>query len=364
MKLNQLNRIVLITIGVFTLVFIFLSCKKDKMTEPSINIGDENDEVIADIKTDLIIQRIKRFDNQIKEIKKGVYRGSEYMDVDSALWNIESLFNVTYSFPDENYVEKKIHELSFNIDVSNNLVSIKDISTLYDKIIASVKEAYLNDGFSSDKGLMSLFIEKYGPRSGMSTVKVIAVTGRTDCHHYDYKPHLFGPFDDDECWYYGEYGGSCSDPYILNDAAELIEDTINYIYGYKPEVKNNCRNIYVDMFYVTVDGDEYWDMANNDYYVFYRTNCDKEELFLDGNELNRYYYNEIHLIKDLIPNDPKYSSLFTEDVAFMEINIDGSKMQMGNDMVYNHQNYIFYGTSCMIENEVLGNPVDLLKTKN
>lgn len=361
MKLNHFNRIVLIAIGVFALMLGCLSCNKDKLTEcPINNSSDEMDEVITDSKAELIVQRIKRFDNQLKEIKNGAYRGSGYMNVDSALWNIESLFNATYSFPDKNYVEKKIHELSFNIDVLDDLMSMKDVSVLYDQIVAATKVAYRDDGFTSNKGLMSLFVNKDELRSGMSAVKVLVVTGRTDSHQIEIKPHLFGPFDDDECWYYGEYGGTCSDPYVLNDAAELIEDTINYKYGYKPDVRQNCRNIYVDMFYVVLDGDEYWDKANNDYYVFYKTNCDKEELFLNGSELNRYYYNEVHLIKDLIPNDSKYSSLFANGAEFIEINIDGSKMYIDNDVIYNHQNYIFYGTSCLVENKQLGIPVDLL----
>ena len=361
MKLNHFNRIVLITVGVFALMLGCLSCNKDKLTEcPINNSSDEMDEVITDSKAELIVQRIKRFDNQLKEIKNGAYRGSGYMNVDSALWNIESLFNATYSFPDKNYVEKKIHELSFNIDVLDDLMSMKDVSVLYDQIVAATKVAYRDDGFTSNKGLMSLFVNKDELRSGMSAVKVLVVTGRTDSHQIEIKPHLFGPFDDDECWYYGEYGGTCSDPYVLNDAAELIEDTINYKYGYKPNVRPNCRNIYVDMFYVVLDGDEYWDKANNDYYVFYKTNCDKEELFMNGSELNRYYYNEVHLIKDLIPNDSKYSSLFANGTEFIEINIDGSKMYIDNDVIYNHQNYIFYGTSCLVENKQLGIPVDLL----
>lgn len=361
MKQNHLNRIALIAIGVFALMLSLSSCEKDKFTEPSTNIGNDKDEVVADAKVDRIVQRIKRFDNQIKEIKNGAYRGDEYMNADSALWNIESLFNTTYSFPDKNYVEKKIHELSFNIDVDNDLMSMKDVCTLYDQIVASVKEAYRNDGISSDKGLMSLFVEKGESRSGKLTVKVLAVTGRTDCHQIDYKPHLFGPFDSDECWYYGGYGGSCDDPYILNDAAELIEDTINYKYAHRPEIKHNYRNIYVDAFYIMLNGNEYWDQNSNDYSIFYKINCDKEELYLDGNEMNRYYYNEVELIKNDIPNDPAYSSLFVEDVVFIEINIDGSEIQTGNDVIYNHQNYIFYGSPYLIENKVLGNPVDLLK---
>lgn len=361
MKLNHLTRIVLIAIGVFTLVLCLSSCEKDEFTESSINVGNDIDEIAADVKLERVVQRIKRFDNQIKEIRNGTYRGNEYMNADSALWDVESLFNTTYSFPDKNYVEKKIHELTFDVNVDNDMISLKDACVLYDQIVASVKEAYRNDGITTDKGLKSLFVEKGESRSGMLTVKVLAVTGKTDCHQIEYKPHLFGPFDSDECWYYGEYGGSCYDPYILNDAAELIEDTINYKYGYRPEIKHNYRNIYVDMFYITLNGNEYWDQNNNDYYAFYKMNCDKEELYLDGSEMNRYYYNEVHLIKDQIPNDPRYSSLFVEDVTFMEINIDGSKMQIGDDMIYNHQNYIFYGASYLVENKLLGNPIDLLK---
>lgn len=358
MKRNRINRILLIFISVTALALSFLSCEKDKLTEPAIGIDSEI--TTSDIKTDLIVQRIKRFENQIKEVKNGTYRGVEYLDADSALWNIESLFNTTYSFPDKNYVDKKMHELSFFIDVDDEMLSMKDVCLLYDEIIVAVTDVYKNDGFVTNKGLMSLFINKGESRSGELNVKVLAVTGRTDCHQVEYEPVLFGPFDYDECWYYGEYGGTCDDSYILNDAAELIEDTINYNYGYKPKTKLNYRNIYVDMSYVTLDGNEYWDENNNEYYIFYKTNCDKDELYLDGNELNKYYYNEIRIIKDVIPNDPKYSSMFSEGVEFMEINIDGTKIYKDNDIIYNHQNYIFYGMSCLVDNKVLGNPVDLL----
>ena len=152
MKLNHFNRIVFISIGVFTLMLSCLSCEKDKLTESSIDISDEMN---TDVEANLIVQRIKRFDNQIKEVKNGAYRGNEFMNADSALWNIESLFNVTYSFPDKNYVEKKIHELSFTIDADNDMLSIKEVSVLYDQIVASVKEAYRNDGIMTDPDIVA-----------------------------------------------------------------------------------------------------------------------------------------------------------------------------------------------------------------
>ncbi|MBO5811288.1 MAG: hypothetical protein J6R32_10760 [Bacteroidales bacterium] len=360
MKRNYLSPIVSIIIGVVTLTAILVSCKKDKLTEPPKDI-DEKKENFYDVKTNLIVERIKRFDNQLKELKKGVYRDEMYIDADSALWNIESLFNVTYSSPDENYVDKKIHELSFEINVDNDKLSMKDVNDLYDDLTNSVREAYRNDGFSTNKGLMSLFVEKGESRSGKLCVKAVAVTGRTDYHQVEYKPFLQGPFDNESCWYYGEYGGSCTNPDILTDAAELIEDTINYYHGYKPDKITNCRSVYVDMIYIPLDGDEYWSESNNDYYIFYKEDCDLEELYLDGNQLNEYYHNEIKVIKELIPKDPKYSSLFSDDFVFMEINIDGSKMYgINNIPIYNHQNYVFYGTNCMVTKEDFGNAKDLL----
>ncbi len=360
MKRNYLPPIVSIIIGVITLTAVFVSCKKDRLTEPTVKLG-EKEEQIYDSKTDLIVGRIKRFDNQLKEIRNGTCRDVKYIDADSALWNVESLFNATYSFPDENYVDKKIHELYFEIDIDNNMLSMNDVSNLYDDLIKSVREAYQNDGFSDKKGLLSLFVDKDESRSDKLGVKVVAVTGRTDNHQVEYKPFLHGPFDYKSCWYYGEYGGSCTDSDILTDAAELLEDTINYYHGYKPDKILNCRNIYVNMAYISLKGNEYWSESNKDYYIFYKENCDEDELYLDGNKLNQYYHNEVKVIKELIPNDPKYSSLFTEDVVFMEINIDGSKMYGVNNIpTYNHQNYIFYGTRCVVTKDDLGSPIDLL----
>ena len=128
MKPNHPKLFTLLIIGVLLSVG-FVACKKDKITEPLTN--DEKQE-IYDSKTNQIVQRIKRFDNQLKEIKQGTYRGDNYINADSAIWNIEALFNTTYSFPDKKFVEKKVHELSFEIDVNNDMLSMKDVNELYD----------------------------------------------------------------------------------------------------------------------------------------------------------------------------------------------------------------------------------------
>ena len=356
MKPNHPKLFTLLIIGVLLSVG-FVACKKDKITEPLTN--DEKQE-IYDSKTNQIVQRIKRFDNQLKEIKQGTYRGDNYINADSAIWNIEALFNTTYSFPDKKFVEKKVHELSFEIDVNNDMLSMKDVNELYDEIITTVREEYRNDGFTHDKALMSLFVSKNETRSGRLCVDVVAVTGKTDNHQIDYKPFLHGPFSYDACWFFGEYGGSCDNPDVLTDAAELLEDTINYYHGYKPQECSNRRNIYVNMIYVPLKGNEYWDKNNNEYYIFYKEDCDKDELYIDGNKLNHYYQNELKVIKEFVPKDSEFSYMFADDVMFMEINIDGMTTSEANSTIYNHQNYIFYGTNCSVKQDEFGSPIDLL----
>lgn len=357
MKRNFLNQIVLCVSLIFTSLVVFISCKKDKLTEPPQNTNQEV--ATYDFKTNQVVQRIKRFDNQLKKVKQGVCRSNHLVDVDSTIWNMESLFNVTYSSPDENYVDKKIQELSFTINLIDNKLSIIDVGNLYDEIVMSVREAYRNDGITTDKSLMSLFLKKEEMRSGELKVRAVVVSGRTNEQQHDYEPILYGPFDADECWYYGELGGSCDDPYILTDAAELLEDTINYIHGYKPEKNSTCRNIYVNLMSVNLSGNEYWDKNNNEYYIFYKEDCEPEELYLDVNELNKYYYNELKVIKDFVPKDPKYMSMFGDDYVFMEINIDGICAYQ-EKTINQHQNYIFYGSPYTVNKNEFGSTMNLL----
>lgn len=360
MKPNLLNQVILVVIVVSALLICLIACKKDKLTDPPIS--NTHEDLRYDPETNLVVQRIKRFDNQLKEIKKGTYRSDAYIDIDSAMWNIESLFNTTYSFPDKHYVSKNIQELSFEINVHNEMLTMNDVSVLYNDIVASVRNAYSNDGFVTDKGLMSIFVEKGEIISDVLTVKVIVVTGKTADNYEDYIHILYGPFDKDECWYYGEYGGSCDNPTIFTDAAELLEDTINYIHAYRPAHNDEYRSIYVNMSCVTLRGNEFWDDVNQDYYLFYKVGCDEEDLYLDANDLNHYYYNEVEVIKKLVPKDPFYSQVVDNEYVFLEVNIDGI---MGYDnvsqsFIYMHNNNIFYGMPYCVMKDEFGMPKDLL----
>lgn len=356
MKRNFLKRIVLITIGVLTMTSVMIACKKDKLTETP----EQNKTQIStcDAEAKHIIKRIKNFDNQLKVIKQGAVKQESFLEVDSALWDIESLFNMKYSFPDKRYVERKIHELSFTVNVQDDKINMTDVVQLYDDIHYSVREVYSNDGYYTNKGLLSVILQKGELRSNELDVKVIAITGKTADYDDDNKPVLHGPFDYDECWYFGEYGGSCYDNTILSDAAKILQDTINYYHGNTPINNKLYRNIYIDMTIADVLANQYWNDKTNDYYLYYKVNPDSCDLYLDGNELNHYYYNELEVIMDLVPQDSQYK--LPEDAVFVEILIDGVS-QYTRDYICSHNNYILYAKRYLVESEQVGCPVDLLQ---
>ena len=354
--LNQIVSLFLIVLFVFT-----VSCKKDKLTDPDYsrtkNVTNKESEAEA------IVKRIKTFERQLSDVKRGVLRNESYIDVDSAMWNIEALFNSTFSMPDEKYVEKKIQDLYFDLSVHrDNKLSIYEVNTLYENIIRSVKDAYINDGIDHDKGLMSIIVNKDYSKTRNGKLQVTLITGKTSKLDASIPPEKYidGPFNDEDCWYFGEYGGSCDDPFLMTDAAELLEDTLNYYYGNTVSSKSsNYINLYVDMTIISLKGNEY-KRDNGDNCLFYKVNCDQEELYLTGKELNEYYYWEKQVIFNKILNDSKYVSVLPNNPCLLEVNIDGLSSMSGNNIVYNHEHNILFGTKYELAKSVMGSFQDIL----
>lgn len=357
---HYLKRYAIIILPIIALVVTLVACKKDKLTDPQNNTESWNELSVKS--TEQVIKRIKNFDKQIKQIKTGVSRGEKSVDIDSALWNIESLFNASFSFPERNYVEKRKQELTYTINVHDGrYVMMHDLSELYDDIISTVREAYRNDGIVENKSLMSIIVKRGEIISNELKVKVLVISGRTSQKQIDLKAELWGPFKDDECWYYGEYGGSCEDPSIVYDAAKALENVINFSCGNEYDESTTCRSLYVDMTNISLTGKEYWNEKINDYYIFYKVNCQESELYLDAEALNMYYHNLIDVIFKVVPNDVKYSSVLSQDAKFMEINVDGMFTLEGKNKIYNHSMDILYGSKHVVKNKQLALPKDLLK---
>ncbi len=356
MRRNYSRQIV--SLLLLSLIIVFVSCRKDNMIDSGTSyLCQESD---MNSQAEAIVKRIKDFESSLDYVKRGESRGDTYIDADSAMWNIEALFNSTFSMPDENYVEKKMQELTFDIDIRrDNKLSMREVNRLYEDVIKSVKDAYINDGIEEDKGLMSIVIDKGGSALRTSKVKVTVITGRTNTVKTpEYEMYHGGPFDIDGCWYYGEFGGTCDDPFLLTDAAELLESALNNYCGVSASTDGNI-NIYVDLTMISLKGNEYKN-ANGDSYLFYKVNCEQDELYLKGKDLNRYYYWEKQIIFNNVLEDSQFASVLPEDPVFIEINIDGLSQMNGVNTIYYHHHDILYGTRCEIPRNILGNSRNIL----
>lgn len=357
MKQKFLRSNLILALSMTALIIGVLACKKDIFTEPPT----QNEVIDVPSKTQAVVNRIKKFDKQLKEIKNGSHRGDNYVHIDTAMWDIESLFNTSYTFPDLYYKETVIQELDFEVDVYNkDYLMMSDVNMLYDEIINSVRETYRNDGFIHDKALMCIIVRKGEIVSNRLNVNVKVVSGQRSDDPLGPYPVLSGPFKEGDCYYFGEYGGGCDDPTLLTDAAEVIEDSINFYYGWSPKEPDPVRSIYVNITPVVLQGNEYYDEDNESYYIYYHENPDESLLYLDFEQLNWYYNNELKVIFDIVPNDPIIIPYLPEEPRFMEVNIDGLTGCKDGPCVCYHHNVIIYGTNHIIHEYDLGIPVDLL----
>ncbi|MEZ5198065.1 MAG: hypothetical protein R2764_17250 [Bacteroidales bacterium] len=97
-----------------------------------------------------IINKIVTFRNKVAYAKENPgYKSGETMTSDEAVWNLETLFNASYGFPDEQYGKTKTDTTILQISTDENGdVLLDDVVAKYDEIIAVVTQYYYNSGFS------------------------------------------------------------------------------------------------------------------------------------------------------------------------------------------------------------------------
>lgn len=356
MKRKNLKKIT-VSMGIVALtVYCLVACKKELIT-PIIN--SQSDDVpgyCAEARD--VVRRIKSFDKRIAD-KEKVMRSTETMSLDSVMWNIESLFNVSYTFPERKYLETVKQELQFVVSVNgSNEVLLGDVAVLYDEVIAAVRQAYANDGVHTDKSLMAVVVEKGDVHGSAAEIKVHVISGRVDSA-VSTAVLTQGPFGPDDAWYYGEYGGTCDDPSVWGDAAEIIEDTINYYWGGSSVPQTGFRSLNVNMTKIVLDGNEFFDEDGNPYLYFYPL-YENPPLCLYSSMLNYYYYRELEVLLHLVPTNPDYQQLMPPSPAFLEVDIMGMMNYVGYTSCVQHKNYVIYCSKWAVPSHVLGPVRDLL----
>lgn len=356
MKRNLIFRLVFIAIAAAVMVYLG-ACKKEIVT-PIINsssVGYDPNYTDAARK---IVGKIKNFKSQVVD-KEYLTKGDSYMPIDSVIWNVEALFNASYTFPERKYEETVKQDLEFSVAVNeNNEVLMSAVSELYETVITAVRQAYANDGISLGKSLMAVDVEK-GEKSGGNVGVIVHVISGKTADNSAFNNPADGPFGPGDCWYFGEYGGTCDDPSVFGDAAEIIEDSINFYFRGTVVPNTGYRCLNHSMVRIALDGNEYVD-ANGEFYAYFYRLDENTPYYLDYEMLNTYYNREIALILNIVPSDPGFQGLWPSDPAFLEVDISGLIGMVGSQSYAYHKNMITYCCKTFIPEQELGPVRDLL----
>lgn len=358
MKQNLILRLVILIIAAGMAVY-FGACKKEIITpiNNSSNAVSYDDPNYTD-EASKIVGKIKKFKTQVVE-KEYLTKGDSFMPLDSVIWNVEALFNASYTFPDRKYVETVKQSLEFFVSVNDqNEVPISVVADLYDDVIDAVRQAYANDGINVDKSLMAVDVEKGEKNGDTISIIVYVISGRVNENSTVTTP-VEGPFGPGDCWYFGEYGGSCDDPSVLCDAAEIIEDSINFYFRGTRVPNTEYRSINFNVTKVLLEGNEYVD-ENGNYYIYFYSINENTPYYLDYDLLNYYYYKELVLILNVVPTNLLNQGSLPPNPVFLEVDINGLIGCVNNHICAQHHHTITYCSKELIPVTVLGNPLELL----
>lgn len=225
------------------------------------------------------------------------FKSGEVMSAEEAIWNLETLFNVTYGFPDEQYGKTKTDQTIVVINVNNNdEVSIDDVTTTFEEIINIVTQYYYQCTFAQ-KGFLLLDLEK-----GETTEDQVEIGLRSVIGEKEGEWNPFGPAD---YWWYGYEVGTCNWDSAGTDAAEKIQDAVNI---YRPLVSPppGYRFDYSDYQTVTKFGNEYQNELGEKL-IFYKEDTNVpftwEDQCLDPDEMNFHFYSERYVANNIVATE-------------------------------------------------------------
>lgn len=312
------------------LIVIGVGCSKVELHDETANEPQYQTMTAEDIS---VMNKIVAFRDKLAYHRENPdFKSGEVMSAEDARWNIETLFNVTYGFPDERYVRTKADSVTMYLPVSSNgMSSVNDVIALYEDCIALVSSFYHNSSFQN-KGFVLLTLNSGEIVNGQMQVFLRAVTGEKD--------NQWQPFSANDSLYYGYLNGYCNfNNFSETDAAQKIQEAI---IANKPliSVPPPYRLIYVlDPETITRIGNEYTN-EQNEYLIFYIAredgNFTPEDKCLIPDEMNFHFFGQQEVIYSRLPIELEKPSNWT----FMNCVITGKQESILNENPYIHHNNI------------------------
>jgi hypothetical protein len=328
-------------------------CQKEPQ---SVDSAQQADEGVYTPKAAKLVAHINSFKQKMTAVREHPHlKSGEAISKEEARWNIETLFNVTYGFPDLSY-SKTVTDTALvylPVDASGNAL-LEDVVAVYEEVLALVTDFYLAANFD-EKGFLFMQLSSGDVANGKLEIRLEAVTGAR-LGTSDDPPVNFGPFYDGDDWLYGDDYGKCG--YIGNsDAAEEIQIKLRERMIAWPEPPNGFRWLVLNPFTINLEGDEFKD-ENDENLIFYVPNYTEDDKCLDSTKMNLHYYNEEQVIYQLVPQFyNEFSDL--EDWAFLECDLIGESTTINTIPTIRHKNELEYAERILVPVSELPLPIDL-----
>lgn len=345
-------------------VFIFglIACDKDQPSNPQ---SSNSYQLTPDDQK--VTNRILKFRQKLAYKKAHPsYKSSELVNVDSARWDVETNFNATYAFPDENYTTTRQDSAVLILTIINDSTTLMDdVLSFNDQVFDQVLTLYNNSPLAN-RELLFVSLRNGEMSNSELEVKLLVVTGEMQTNTYNFTPFAVG--DD---WKYGDFLGKCDGNNVGTDAAEELQNLLNlYKTTYcidMPGPPSLYRKIYSDdpLSPYLLEGDEFRNENTGEYPIYYiekNTLLTDDDICLNYNEMNLHYNGEWAVIYDSMR--VKYNRPCNWD--FMLCDIQGKRVTTLPPNILDkarHYNELFYSYHHWVRRDCIPDAISLCTKK-
>lgn len=332
--LTSLLLIILTSIGI-------MSCQKDnannELAIPKEPLGTE------------ILERILDFKNKVEFYKTHPNtRDAFYVSTVEAVWNLESLFNYTYAYPELCYGETVTIDTIMHLPVNDNdSVLMSDLVLFYGNMFEAVRDIYKSVTLPN-KQFVILDVEEGFHNQSFVNVVLHTVQGSVTVPPLGPSSPNIGPFPPNVSWGYGENMGNSLGQHIGEmDAADTLSILLNA--ELVPVAPEGYCYVYVGINYKQT-GENLYPFSHpfypnlGPYCEFYKENpVFPDDYWLTPDQMNFHYLGEKHLITNILPyEDPAIHP--DKNIFFIEI-----EDYADNDLsAIGHRTKVWFGYELMI----------------